>query len=269
MLASFLETSFHPKAKAASVKHPLVTAMLLFLLLGPSVQATQYRIVTEDWAPYNYVKDGQLTGLATHIVRRIMALTGDDFEMMVLPSMRAAHALQTQGKTIMYAVFRTPGREPMYKWVGPIVETAIHPYQLASTQNPINTLEQLLTAPRIATRRAGLIPTMLQSWGFKNLDKSASNSVQLYRMLMAGRASIIIGDTDAGVAYHSAELGIAPDALRQIPIEIFRAPLYIASSRDCDDELVAAWGSALDQLRRSGELQRIWQQYEAPTKRQD
>ncbi|HBS17219.1 MAG TPA: peptide ABC transporter ATP-binding protein, partial [Halomonas sp.] len=40
-------------------------------------------------------------------------------------------------------------------------------------------------------------------------------------------------------------------------------------SRDCDDELVAAWGSALDQLRRSGELQRIWQQYEAPTKRQD
>jgi len=98
MLASFLETSFHPKAKAASVKHPLVTAMLLFLLLGPSVQATQYRIVTEDWAPYNYVKDGQLTGLATHIVRRIMALTGDDFEMMVLPSMRAGPCVTDSGQ---------------------------------------------------------------------------------------------------------------------------------------------------------------------------
>lgn len=243
--------------------------MLLFLLFGPFAQAEQYRIVTEDWAPYNYLEDGQLTGLATHIVRRIMALTGDDFEMMVLPSMRAAHALQTQGKTIMYAMFRTPAREPMYKWVRPIVEASIHPYQLASTQNPVNTLEQLLAAPRITTRHAGLIPAMLQSLGFKNLDKSASRSVQLYHMLLAGRASIIIGDTDAGVTYHSAELGIAPDALRQIPIEIFRSPLYIAFSRDCDDELVAAWGSALDQLRRSGELERIWQQYEAPIKRQD
>lgn len=45
------------------------------------------------------------------------------------------------------------------------------------------------------------------------------------------------------------------------PFEIYRASLYIAFSRDCDDERVAGWASALEQLRRSGELARIQRRY--------
>lgn len=61
-------------------------------------------------------------------------------------------------------------------------------------------------------------------------------------MLLAGRTDIIIGDTSAGVAYYSRQLEIAPGTLRRIPIEIYRSSLYIAFSRDCDDELVVALG---------------------------
>jgi polar amino acid transport system substrate-binding protein len=144
------------------------------------------------------------------------------------------------------------------------VEESIHPYQLANAQQPVNSLEQLLHAPRITTRHAGLIPEILQSRGFNNLEKSATESLQLYRMLIAGRTDIIIGDTDAGVAYYSRQLNIAPGTLRQIPIELYRSSLYIAFSRDCDDKLVAAWASALEQLRHSGELQRIQDRYNHP-----
>ena len=102
------------------------------------------------------------------------------------------------------------------------------------------------------------------SKGFGNLDKSATSSLQLYRMLLAGRTTIIVGDTDAGVAYYSRQLAIAPGLLRQIPVEIYRSSLYIAFSPDSEDKVVAAWAAALEQLRQSGELARIKQRYTQP-----
>jgi polar amino acid transport system substrate-binding protein len=246
------------------VKHSIHAAVLFFLLLGTLARAEQYQIVTEEWAPYNYQENGQLTGMNTEIVRAIMALTGDDFEIVVLPSMRTTHMLQTRPKTIMYSMFRTAEREALYKWAGPLVEESIHPYQLANAPQPVTSLEQLLHAPRITTRHAGLVPKMLESMGFNNLDKTATTSMQLYRMLLADRTDIIVGDTDAGVAYYSRRLNIAPGTLRRIPLELYRASLYIAFSRDSDDKLVARWASALEQLRHSGELARIQRRYEQP-----
>ncbi len=244
------------------VKPSTITAALLWLLLSTVVKAEPYQVVTEEWAPYNYLENNQLTGMATEIVRAIMALTGKDFELVLLPSMRATLALRSRRKTIMYSLFRTAEREPLYKWVGPIIEESIYPYQLADGRPPLHSLEQLLSVERITTRHAGLIPDTLQAMGFINLDKSATESQQLYRMLLAGRTGVIVGDTDAGVAYYSRQLHIAPGTLRQIPVEIYRSSLYIAFSRDCDDELVAAWAKALEQLRQTGELQRIQRRYE-------
>ncbi|MBN7823065.1 hypothetical protein J0A65_24585, partial [Bowmanella sp. Y57] len=80
--------------------------------------------------------------------------------------------------------------------------------------------------------------------------------------LLAGRTEVIAGDTDAGVAYYCRQLNIATDALRQIPVELYRSSLYIAFSRDSDDALVSAWADALEQLRLSGELARIQRRYE-------
>ncbi|WP_122770535.1 substrate-binding periplasmic protein [Pseudomonas viridiflava] len=236
---------------------------VLCLLLSAPARADHYQVVTEEWAPYNYLENGQLTGMTTEIVRAIMKVTGHEFTIVLAPSMRASHILKMRPKTIMYSMFRTPAREHLYKWVGPILEESIHPYQLA-TAPPVTSLEQLLHAPQITTRHAGLLPDMLQSLGFRNLDKSATESVQLYRMLLNGRTGIIIGDTAAGVAYQSRQLNIAPGTLRQVPIELYRSSLYIAFSQDSEDELVASWASALETLRQSGELERIQQRYEQP-----
>lgn len=236
---------------------------LLCVLPGAFARAEPYQIVTEEWAPYNYQQGDQLTGMATDIVRAIMTLTGDGFDIVVVPSMRASHALMSRPKTIMYSMFRTPEREALYKWVGPIAEESIHPYQLAGTPL-VNSLEQLRQAPQVTTRHAGLIPDVLEAQGFGNLDKSAASSQQLYRMLLAGRTGLIVGDTDAGVAYYSAQLAIAPGTLRRVPVALYRSALYIAFSKDSDDALVAAWANALEQLRLSGELARIQQRYWRP-----
>lgn len=249
--------------QAEHVRHSILNATLLCLclFLGVPARAEPYQVVTEEWAPYNYIENNQLTGMTTEIVKAIMTLTGDNFEVVVLPSMRASHALNSRPKTIMYSMFRTAEREPLYKWVGPIVEESIHPYQMADAPQ-LNTLEQLRQAPMVTTRHAGLVPNTLQALNFTNLDKTATQSPQLYRMLLAGRTDVIVGDTDAGVAYYSRQLKIPPGTLRRIPVEVYRSSLYIAFSRDCEDEVVARWGRALERLRRSGELARIQGRYE-------
>lgn len=245
------------------MNYSTLISVLLCLLLSAPARADHYQVVTEEWAPYNYSENGQLTGMTTEIVRAIMKVTGHEFTIVLAPSMRASHILKMRPRTIMYSMFRTPEREHLYKWVGPILEESIHPYQLA-TAPPVTSLEQLLHAPQITTRHAGLLPDMLQSLGFRNLDKSATESVQLYRMLLNGRTGIIIGDTAAGVAYQSRQLNIASGTLRQVPLELYRSSLYIAFSQDSEDELVASWANALETLRQSGELGRIQQRYEQP-----
>ena len=244
------------------MKNSVLLVTLLCILLGARAKADEYRIVTEEWAPYNYLQDGQLTGLTTEVVNAIMALTGDNFPIEAVPSMRATYDLRQQPKTIMYSLFRTPERESSYRWVGPIAEEAIYPYQLASSEEPIHSLAQLMQAQRITTRHAGLVPDTLDSLGFRNLDRSATQNVQLYRMLLAGRTQIIVGDTPAGVAYYSRLLQIPAGTLRQIPLELFRSSLYIAFSRDSSEAVVTRWAEALDQLRSSGKLEQIRLAYE-------
>lgn len=243
------------------MRRSLPVVALLTLLCAASGNAEPYQVVTEEWAPYNYRENGRLTGMTTEIVQAIMALTGDRFEVTLLPSMRASHVLRTRPRMIMYSMFRTPEREPLYKWVGPVVEESIHAYQRGGMPL-IDSLAQLRKTERVTTRYDGLIPDTLQGMGFTNLDKSATDNLQLYRMLMAGRTDVIVGDTDAGVVYYSRQMNIPAGTLRRIPVELYRASLYIAFSPDSDDIVVAEWRQALEQLRESGELARIQQRYE-------
>lgn len=246
--------------QADYLKRSRLFAALLCLSLGTVASAGSYQVVTEEWAPYNYLEEDRLTGMTTEIVHAIMHLTGDDFEITLLPSMRSSLVLQTRSKTIMYSMFRTAERERLYKWVGPIAEESIHAWQRAGTA-PLDTLEQLMRAAQITTRHAGLLPDTLQAQGFTNLDRSATENRQLYLMLLAGRTDVIAGDTDVGVAYYSRQTGIASGMLRQIPVELYRSQLFIAFSLDSEDTVVAAWAGALEQLRESGELERIKARY--------
>ncbi|WP_426150030.1 substrate-binding periplasmic protein [Pseudomonas sp. DC3000-4b1] len=242
----------------------LVTIMLALFLAASSTCAVAqgYRVVTEEWAPYNYLEHERLTGMATDIVRAIMARTGDEFEITLLPSMRSTLTLSKGPRTIMYSLFRTAERESLYKWVGPIAQVSIFPYQLAGSTPQVNSMSELLRAPRITTRHAGLIQRRMMAQGFENLDPSAGENVQLYLMLLTGRTGIIVGDSTAGVDHYSRSLGIPPGTLRQIPVELYHSSLYIAFSKDSDDAVVARWAAALEQLRESGELRRIQVQYE-------
>ena len=245
----------------------LSTSFIAASLLAASTlcmarSAVPYEIVTEEWAPYNYTSEGQLKGLSTDIVMAIMALTGDRFPIHVLPSLRAGAVLSRHPRTIMYSLFRTEERNSSYKWVGPIIEESVFPYKRRGASLVIKSVDDLKRLKRITCRHAGVIPAKLQSMGFENLDMAATESIQLYRMLLAGHADVIVGDTELGVRYYLGVLGVKQSQLEKIPIEVFRSSLYIAFSADSDDTTIKAWQKALLQLKASGQLAQIQARYQ-------
>ncbi len=162
----------------------------------------------------------------------------------------------------MYSLFRTEAREDRYKWVGPIIEESVYPYKRRGSTLVIKSVDDLRRLHRVTCRHGGAVPAKLKSMGFENLDMAATESIQLYKMLLAGHADVIIGDTDLGVRYYLGVLGTKPSTLEKIPIEMFRSNLYIAFSADSDDATINAWRKALLQLKASGQLDRIRARYE-------
>jgi polar amino acid transport system substrate-binding protein len=223
---------------------------------------TGYQVVTEEWAPYNYMEEGVLKGISTEIVEKIMEITNDRFPMVLLPSMRSSLVLNTRPKTIMYSLFRTKERESKYKWVGPILEESVYPYALKNSSINASTLLELKALDRISTRFAGVIPKRLQELGFTNVDASAHGSEALLKMLLVKRSELIVGDTDLGVIYYSRRLNFSYKDLKKIPVEIFNSKLYIAFSLDSDDEVVNSWSKALMSIKSSGALKRIVENYQ-------
>lgn len=57
-----------------SIKKMIFYLGILFLLSMQSVQAKEYIVMTEDFAPYGYIENGALTGLSVEIVREIFKI---------------------------------------------------------------------------------------------------------------------------------------------------------------------------------------------------
>ncbi len=236
--------------------------IIFSLMLSTSYAQKNIVIVTEEWPPYNYLKNGEVTGFSAEVVKSILEIMNEDYEIKLLPSMRTTHILNTGKRTMMFSLFRTPKRESSYKWIGPLGDASIFFYKRKNDSIKTDSLEDLKNVKRIACRHGGLIPNLLKEKGFKNLDMSAASSLPIYKKLLAGRSDLAISDADLGVRYHLRSLNIKlDDVFEKVPIPIFKAELYIVGTKDIPDEEIQKWQSALETIKTNGVYERILQKY--------
>ena len=174
--------------------------IIMELMVSASYAEEDILIVTEEWAPYNYSADGKITGFSTEIVQNILELLKKSYEIKILPSMRSSNTLNTRPRTMMFSMFRTPERESKYKWIGPLVDASIYFYKRRDNPLKIESLDDMKNANlSVCSRHAGLIPDLLTEKGFENVDKGGTQSIQMYKKLLAGRCDLAISDADLGV----------------------------------------------------------------------
>jgi len=161
----------------------------------------------------------------------------------------------------MFSMYRTPEREDSYKWVGPISDGSIHFYKLKSSKVNVATMDDAKKVPRIACRSEGLIPRLLVEMGFTNIDRSGTESSNIYSRLLNGWCDLAISDTDVGVQYVFRKIGKDYQLLEKIPLVVFRGQLYIAFNRNIDDTTVEQWQNAYNKLIANGSINEIYEKY--------
>ena len=118
----------HNTKEIRSMRTWLIIAVILVAALTacnvPGKSSTvegDLRIITEEYPPYNFTdKDGNITGQCTEIVRAIMNSTGKQVPIEMMPLDEGIRLAQNGPGIAIYSLNRTPQREPLFQWVGPI-----------------------------------------------------------------------------------------------------------------------------------------------------
>src|SRR4030042_737807 len=200
--------------------------------------ASGLRIITEVYPPYKFVdKNNNVTGQSTEIVQAILKRTGTQATIEVMPLSEGLALAQKGPKTVIYSLNRTPQRENLFNWVGPIV---------------INKLEDAKVVSKIGVYKGDAGAQFLASQDFTNLDESLTD-VEALKKLMDGTVQLWLGNKE-GLTFTAVQAGVNPDDLVMMPTVVIRADLYIACSKDIPDSTVKAWQSALDAFKQERDI---------------
>lgn len=217
-------------------------------------------ILTEEWPPFNYTENGELTGFATQIIKLVMKELRLSYKIEVLPGSRGLKVLDKGPRVMFYSFIKTPERKSSYKWIGPLAEQSIYFFKKKGSQLQIKNLEDAKRVGRVCSRDMGLVFTALKTAGFTNLDVGV-NPEGIYLKTVHGRCDLAIGETALGVAYWLKKSNLSPDSLEQTPVKISSSPLYIVASKDIPDEEILRWQGALNKIISSREYTRLLDAY--------
>lgn len=228
-----------------------ISALLiaLFLLIRP-VWAADLVAVTEQWPPFNYADDrGTVTGLSTDILRQALDNAGLSAEFRLLPWARAYDTAQTTAGVFIFTILRTPARDSLFQWVGPIVPgLSVNLYRLKTRSDiSINTLED---AKRYTTAvmHDGSSQLFLQSRGFefgRNIEVASSNELGI-KKLFRGRVDLISGNAPA-MATLARSVGHSLSELEMV-LPLYDNDLYIATAAHTPKALVDKLQAGIDAI---------------------
>lgn len=242
-----------------------VTTFLLLAALLAATPASALTIATEDSPPSTIVRGDALSGISVEIVREIQRRTGDSTHIDVLPWARAYSMASTTPGVVLFATTRTPEREPLFRWVGPIFSIKWGFFAMKGKAKPIYNMEDAKTGVIIGTYKDDAREQFLKGQGFTNLDSSSSQMINI-RKLKAGRIDLLVS-TNIGVATMPESAGLKPGDMVNV-FTFKEVELYIAFSKGSDEATVAAWERAFDEMQDDGTLAAIqarWLPPEAST----
>jgi ABC-type amino acid transport substrate-binding protein len=238
----------------------LKIAVLHFLLiisvaLSQAAIATsleEIKIMTEEYPPYNYrSSNGEITGIAVDILKATYQQAGitlDTNTIQMTPWPRAYRLLKLSDKHLLFSMTRTPSRENLFKWVGPITKTKISLIAKKSSNIKISKLEDLnqyVIGGILDDIGVLLVRDLI---GFNANILTTAYAKSLARMLELNR--IDLWAYEENTARHFFELNnLNPNDYESIYV-LSEAELYFAFGKDTDVKIIERLQNALDRVKK-------------------
>lgn len=241
---------------------PSIIMLLIVGLVVGVVGAQEITVVTEEFPPFNYMEDGEITGASTEIVRATLAKAGIQADIRIYPWARAYWMATEQPNVLIYTLARSPEREELFKWIGPIVP----PIRAALFKLKERTDIVLTSLDDARQYQIGVVQNdgghqILLQYGFedeKNLF-TVTKGDQNIRKLLAGRIDLMFSDS-LFVTMKAKELGLPVEQIEEAFLAM-EVENYMAFSRQTPDDVVERVRTAFEQLKADGAVEAIITKY--------
>lgn len=237
---------------------PFIFITAILLLTGISGSAYGLDILTEEFPPYNYTRDGKITGLSTEIVREILKRIDHPDNIKVHSWALAYKLIQKKDNIVLYSTVRSKSRENLFKWVGPIAISNVVFFAKKGSGILMKSYDEARKVKSIGVHRLDHAELFLKEKGFSNLDIVLDPGLNP-KKLAAGRINLWMINGKVGV-FLAKEAGVL-DEIEKV-YEIKSEDLYLAFSRAIPDMMIEKWQKTLDGIKSDGTYDRILTKYE-------
>ncbi|MEO0371431.1 MAG: transporter substrate-binding domain-containing protein [Pseudomonadota bacterium] len=166
-----------------------VISVVSLCFLSSAAAATDLRLMTEEYPPYNFQEGARISGLGAEQVFAIMDLAGLTYEVELTRWSRAIGSARKKPATCVFSTFRTPDREDDFEWIGPLSEDRALLIKEEGRVIELTKLEDAM-AYSVGTQTGEFTVGILEAAGFENVEQAPSMADAL-KKLLAGRNDLM------------------------------------------------------------------------------
>ncbi|MBC3881146.1 transporter substrate-binding domain-containing protein [Undibacterium sp. LX40W] len=238
----------------------LLISIFVCLLSPSSVSAQVLKAYTEEWPPYNFIRDNKLVGVSTDILKAVCADTELKCDMQLVPWTRAYKTVLETPDTMIYTISRIPLREKQFVWIGPILPRSMWIFARADVAAKIHTLKDIANFRIGAIREEASLSELLEAGVPSSSIQIFNTNTDEMRMLKAGKIDIV-ANTEIGMQQNQKTFGIPDKAMKRMMKLNDGAALYFGMNINSNKDLVAKLQASVDKMKREGKIDAIVQQY--------
>lgn len=244
-------------------------ALVTALLLPVSCMGLELAALTEALPPLNYEQDGKVVGFSSELLD-LMAKEADiAVHKQLLPWSRAYDMVGRQPNTLIYSLARTPEREALFQWVGPISPRRIVLYRHADRNDiALKSLDDA-RAYRIGVVRESASAKSLIKLGFSingpqdelgpGLDLGVQDESNMKKFI-ARRFDLLVS-LDWAAAYNAKNAGLGPDDLQPAWVLDESLSYWYGLNPGTDPDVARRLNAALQKIKADGRYLLLKQKY--------
>jgi len=205
-------------------------------------------LVTEEYAPLNYKAkyNGKIVGVCADIVKELFRRAKINYTMELYPWEKAYDLALNNPDYAVFATARTPEREKLFKWVGPLTQSQ---WIFLAKKSKHISIRQLTEAKQytIGAYQGDVVAEFLKLQGFKKLILSISDRPNI-KKIMRDRITLW-----ATTQRHLQSLSKQqPISKLEKVYDIHKTYLYIAFNKSTPDSIIQKLNAILNKMKKSG-----------------
>jgi polar amino acid transport system substrate-binding protein len=225
----------------------------------PATTQAKMRFVTEDYPPITFQnKSGEITGLATDMVKEIMRRQGIDEKISIMPWQDAYNVALNEPNVVIFSIRRISERENLFNWVGPIGETRAMLYSKKDSGITLDNMDDAKRLDAIGVVDNWFSKQELEDYGFKNLVSSPMPTQEIEKLMRGEVQAVTLTNITAKKLVE--ETGYTMNDLEP-NLLIDSGHFYIGLSKNTSEEKVKQWDKDLADIKRDGTFGKIYKKY--------